>query len=60
MDYTIDCPCCGTQIKISIDGSGNATAFLLDKNKISQDELSNDFGIELGIVNMDEEVNDTG
>ena len=20
MDYTIDCPCCGTQIKISIDG----------------------------------------
>lgn len=60
MDYTVDCPCCGTQIKISIDGSGNATVFLLNKNKISQDELSNDFGIELGIVNMDEEVNDTG
>ena len=60
MDYTVDCPCCGTQIKISIDGSGNATAFLLDKNKISQNELSNYFCIELGIVNMDEEVNDTG
>lgn len=53
MDYTVDCPCCGKQIKISVDGSGNATAFLLDKNKISQDELSNYFGIELGIVNMD-------
>lgn len=60
MDYTVDCPCCGEQIKISINGSGNATAFLLDKNKISQYELSNYFGIELGIVNMDEEVNDTG
>ena len=60
MDYTVDCPCCGTQIEICSDGRGNATAFLLDKNKISQDQLSNDFGIELGIVNMDEEVNDTG
>lgn len=59
MDYTVNCPCCDTQIKISIDGSGNTAAFLLDKNKISQNELSNDFGIELGIVNMDEEVNDT-
>ena len=60
MDHTVDCPCCGEQIKISIDGSGNTTAFLLDNNKISQDELSNYFGIELGIVNMDEEVNNTG
>lgn len=54
MDHTVDCPCCGEQIKISIDGSGNTTAFLLDNNKISQDELSNYFGIELGIVKMDE------
>lgn len=50
MDYTVNCPCCGKQIKISIDGSGDATAFLLDKNKISQNELSNGFGIELGVV----------
>jgi len=50
VDYTVNCPCCGKQIKISIDGSGDATAFLLDKNKISQNELSSKFGIELGIV----------
>lgn len=50
MDYTVNCPCCGKQIKISIDGSGDVAAFLLDKNKISQNELSNDFGIELGVV----------
>lgn len=49
-EYIVNCPCCGEQLKISIDSSGNATAFLLDKNKISQDELSNRFGIELGIV----------
>lgn len=49
-DYTVNCPCCGEQIKISINGSGNATAFLLDKNKISKNELSSKFGIELGIV----------
>ena len=46
----VNCPCCGEQLKISIDSSGNATAFLLDKNKISQNELSNRFSIELGIV----------
>jgi len=60
MSYEIICPCCGKQIEISIDNSGNATAFLLRKNKISQEELFNTFGIELGIVNTDEEVNDTG
>lgn len=49
-EYIVNCPCCGEQLKISIDSSGNATAFLLDKNKISQEELSNIFGIELGIV----------
>lgn len=58
--HIVRCPCCGEQIEISIDSSGIATAFLLDKNKISQNELSNDFGIELGIVNMNEEVNNTG
>lgn len=54
MSYEIRCPCCGEQIKISIDGSGNATAFLLDKNGISQSELFNKMGIELGIVESEE------
>lgn len=49
-EYIVNCPCCGEQLKISIDSSGNTTAFLLYKNKISQDELSNRFCIELGIV----------
>ena len=56
-EYIVNCPCCGEQLKISIDSSGNATAFLLDKNKISQNELSNRFSIELGIVESSEEVN---
>ena len=56
-EYIVNCPCCGEQLKISIDSSGNATAFLLDKNKISQSELSNRFSIELGIVESSEEVN---
>lgn len=56
-EYIVNCPCCGEQLKISIDSSGNVTAFLLDKNKISKDELSNIFGIELGIVESSEEVN---
>ena len=54
MDYTVDCPCCGKQIKISIDGSGNSTAFLLDKNKIFQNKLFQKTGIELGIVESEE------
>ena len=56
-EYIVNCPCCGEQLKISIDSSGNVTAFLLDKNKISQSELSNRFSIELGIVESSEEVN---
>ena len=56
-EYIVNCPCCGEQLKISIDSSGNATTFSLDKNKISQNELSNIFGIELGIVESSEEVN---
>ncbi len=49
-EYSFICPCCGEQLKISVDSSGNATAFLLDKIPISQEKLSEDFGIELGIV----------
>ena len=49
-EYSFICPCCGDQLKISVDRSGNATAFLLDKIPISQEKLSEDFGIELGIT----------
>ena len=55
-EYIVNCPCCGEQLKISIDSSGNVTAFLLDKNKISQDELSNRFSIELGIVESSDDL----
>ena len=55
-EYIVNCPCCGEQLKISIDSSGNATAFLLDKNKISQNELSNRFSIELGIVESSDDL----
>ena len=50
MEYLCICPCCGEQLKISVDSSCNATAFLLDKIPISQEKLSEDFGIELGIT----------
>ena len=55
-EYIVNCPCCGEQLKISIDSSGNATALLLDKNKISQNDLFQKRGIELGIV--ESEVNE--
>ena len=48
--HIVRCPCCGEQIEISIDGSGIVTAFLLDKNKISQNDLFQKMGIELGVV----------
>ena len=57
MEYTISCPCCNKKLKITISSSGTATAFLLEENTISQEELSNMFGIELGIVESDSEVN---
>ena len=49
-EYSFICPCCGEQLKISVDSSGNATAFLLDKILILQERVSKDFGIELGIT----------
>ena len=49
-EYSFICPCCGEQLKISVDSSGNATAFLLDKIRILHEKLSEDFGIELGIT----------
>ena len=55
-EYSFICPCCGEQLKISVDSSGNATAFLLDKIPIAQEKLSEDFGIELGITE-DEVIN---
>lgn len=56
-EYTISCPCCNRKLKITISSSGNATAFLLEENKISREELSTMFGIELGIVESNTEVN---
>lgn len=58
MEYIISCPCCKEQLKITIDSSSNATAILLDKNEISQKELSNNFGIELGIVESSDNFED--
>ena len=56
-EYTISCPCCNEKLKITISSSGIDTAFLLEENTISQEELSTMFGIELGIVESDSEVN---
>ena len=55
-EYSFICPCCGEQLKISVDSSGNATAFLLDKIPISHEKLSEDFGIELGIVDSSDDL----
>ena len=50
--HIIKCPCCGKEIKIAIDSDGGASAItiFIDKIPISQEKLSEDFGIELGIV----------
>ena len=48
-EYIVRCPCCENEIKITFDGGGTPTAFLLPKNHISQDELFKKYGIELGI-----------
>lgn len=50
----VQCPCCGSKIKALINGSGDITTFLLEENSISQVELCNEFGIELGILNNEE------
>lgn len=55
-EYVINCPCCNHKLKIQLDSSGNATAFLLEETKISQEELFQKYGIELGIV--ESEVNE--
>lgn len=55
-EYIVNCPCCNHKIKIQVDSSGNATAFLLEETKISQEELFQKCGIELGIV--ESEVNE--
>lgn len=49
-EFTINCPCCDNRIRILISDSGDATAFLLDKNNISNKELSLKYGIELGVA----------
>lgn len=55
-EYIVNCPCCNHKLKIQLDSSGNATAFLLEETKISQEELFQKCGIELGIV--ESEVNE--
>lgn len=55
-EYVINCPCCNHKLKIQLDSSGNATAFLLEETKISQEELFQKYGIELGI--LESEVNE--
>lgn len=49
-EYFISCPCCNEKLKITISSSGTTTAFLLEENMISQEELFQKCGIELGIV----------
>lgn len=46
----ITCPCCGKKIEIQFESGGNPTVFLVDKSLISQAELSEKYGIELGVV----------
>ena len=55
-EYIVNCPCCNHKLKIQVDSSGNTTAFLLEETKISQEELFQKYGIELGIV--ESEVNE--
>lgn len=49
-EYIVRCPCYENEIKITFDSSGTPTAFLLPKNHISQDELFEKHGIELGVI----------
>lgn len=49
-EYVINCPCCGKKIKVQVTSSGNSTAFLFEEKPISQSELAEKYGIELGIV----------
>ena len=58
--YVMKCPCCGEEVKFAIDRDGEVSAIsiFIDKIPISQEKLSEDFGIELGIVKSNEEVID--
>lgn len=53
--HIISCPCCGEKIIIEVNGSGTPTAFLFEKIPISQSELAEKYGIELGVVESDEQ-----
>lgn len=55
-EYVVNCPCCNHKLKIQLDSSSSATVFLLEETKISQEELFQKYGIELGIV--ESEVNE--
>lgn len=53
--YIISCPCCGEKIIIEVNSSGSTTAFLFEKIPISQSELAEKYGIELGVVESGEQ-----
>lgn len=53
--YIISCPCCGEKIIIEVNSSGTPTAFLFEKIPISQSELAEKYGIELGVVESGEQ-----
>lgn len=56
--HIMKCPCCGKEIKIAIDRDGEVSAIsiFIDKIPISQEKLSEDFGIELGIVDSSDDL----
>lgn len=45
------CPCCGKEIELTIvkNGSGYIATSIFDK-EVSHNELSEKFGIELGVI----------
>ena len=56
--HIMKCPCCGEEVKIAIDRDGEVSAIsiFIDKIPISQEKLSEDFGIELGIVDSSDDL----
>ncbi len=54
-EYIVRCPCCGTKTKISIGSDDKVTVFLFDE-KLSQKDVFEKSGIELGILEREKEV----
>lgn len=50
-EYICKCPCCNNKLKIQADDSNsNIAVFLFEKNNISQKDLFEKYGIELGVI----------